>query len=61
MNMNPKTSGLSREFILRSILKLYDDACKDNQFGRMVFEVEIQRGQAQYISPYFKPIIKEES
>ena len=56
----PKPPGLSREFIIKSVLKMYDDAVVKNRWGELVCRVQFQNGDAKCVSPYFKPTIKEE-
>ena len=58
--MTDKPKGLSREFVLRSILKLFDEACDKKQWGTLECIVHFQKGEVKCVSPYFKPTIKEE-
>ena len=58
--MNNQPKGLSREFVIKSVLKIYDEAVAKNQWGELVCSVQFQAGEAKCLSPYFKPTIKEE-
>lgn len=57
---SPNNPGLSRDFIVRSVLKLWDEAIADKKYGELVFTAHFQKGEPKYISPYFKPTITEE-
>ena len=58
--MSEQPKGLTREFVLRSILKLYDEACAKKRWGELNCSIQFQAGEAKCMSPYFKPTIKEE-
>ena len=52
--------GLSREFVIRSVLKLFDEATEQKRWGGLNFVVGFQAGKARHIERYFKETITEE-